>query len=65
MLLNKLVVDNSENIKRIYSEIKYMKNRVIATPNPKEEDMDEGKEGEESNLAIKKCRMLLLLNAGG
>ena len=33
-----------------------MKNRLIATPNPREKDMDEGKEAEESNLAIKKCR---------
>ena len=33
-----------------------MKNRIIATPNPIEKDMDEGKEAEESNLAIKKCR---------
>ena len=47
---------NSENLKRIDSEIKEMKNRIIATPNPREEDMDEGKEAEERNLAIKKCR---------
>jgi hypothetical protein len=34
-----------------------LKNRSIATPNPREEDMDEGKEAEDSNLAIKKCRI--------